>query len=112
MSMKTLKLAIGGGIAAVIFGCGVPYTYPSGSLYTGATAPHGMDRTETSGAGKSGDKHGESCVTGILGLVGFGDASLDAAKKAGGITELHSTELHYTSILGIYTQGCTEVHGK
>src|SRR5438105_4011538 len=76
MSMKTLlKLAIGGGVAAIIFGCGGGY--PSGSLYTGTQTPHGMDRTETSGAGKSGDKHGEACATGILGLVAFGDASLD-----------------------------------
>ena len=111
MSMKTLlKLAIGGGVAAIIFGCGGGY--PTGSLYTGTQTPHGMDRTETSGAGKSGDKHGEACATGILNLVAFGDASLDAAKKAGGITEVHSTEFHGTNILGIYMQGCTEAHGK
>ena len=111
MSMKTLlKLAIGGGLAAILFGCGVGY--PTGSLYTGIQIPHTMDRAETSGAGKTGDKHGEACATGILNIVAFGDASLDAAKKAGGITEVHSVEFHGTNILGIYMQGCTEAHGK
>jgi TRL-like protein family len=105
-----LKIATGGVIAMIAIGCG--YGYPVGSLYTGTQVPHGINRNETSGPGKTGDKHGEACATGILGAAAFGDASLDAAKKAGGITEIHSVEFHGTSILGIYTQGCTEVHGK
>lgn len=110
MSTKSLlKFAIGGGLAAILFGC-AGGGYPGGSLYTGTIVPNMM---ETSGGpGKTGDKHGESCATGILNLVAFGDASLDAAKKAGGVTEVHSVELHSTNILGIYMQGCTEVHGK
>jgi len=108
---KLLKGMLGGAMAVALFGCG--YGYPFGSLYTGASIPHGMDRTETSGAGKSGDKKGEACVTGILGLAAFGDASLDAAKKAGGITDVHSVEIHATDILGfVYATTCTEVHGK
>jgi len=109
--MSTLKFMLGGAMAVVLFGCA--YNYPSGSLYTGANIPHGMDRTETSGTGKSGDKKGEACVTGILGLAAFGDGSLDAAKKAGGITDVHSVEIHATDILGpVYQTTCTEVHGK
>jgi hypothetical protein len=108
---KLLKVLAGGAMAVVLFGCG--YSYPFGSIYTGASIPHGMDRAETSGAGKSGDKKGESCVTGILGLAAFGDGTLDAAKKAGGITDVHSVEIHATDILGfVYATTCTEVHGK
>lgn len=111
MSTKNLlKFATGGALAMILLGCGVGY--PTGSLYTGIQVPHGVNRNETSGAGKSGDKHGEACATGILWAVAFGDASLDAAKKAGGITEVHSVEFHGTNILGIYMQGCTEAHGK
>jgi hypothetical protein len=111
MSMKTLfKAATGAVLAAFVFGCG--YSYPVGSLYTGASIPHYSNINQTSGAAKSGDKVGEACATGILFAVAFGDATLDAAKKAGGITDVHSVEFHGTSILGIYTQGCTEVHGK
>ena len=112
MSTKTLlKFATGSAIAIILLGCG-GYGYPVGSLYTGTQVPHGINRNETSGPGKSGDKHGEACATGILGAAAFGDASLDAAKKAGGVTEIHSVEFHGTNILGLYTQGCTEVHGK
>ena len=111
MSTKNvLKFAAGGAMAVILIGCGVGY--PTGSLYTGIQVPHGVNRNETSGAGKSGDKAGEACATGILNAVAFGDASMDAAKKAGGITEVHSVEFHGTNILGLYMQGCTEVHGK
>ena len=112
MSTKNLlKIATGGAMAVILLGCG-GFGYPIGSLYTGIQTPSGINRAEVSGPGKSGDKAGEACATGILGAVAFGDASLDAAKKAGGITEVHSVEFHGTSILGIYSQGCTEVHGK
>lgn len=112
MSTKNLlKIATGGVMAFILIGCG-GIGYPIGSLYTGTQVPHGINRNETSGPGKTGDKHGEACATGILFAAAFGDASLDAAKKAGGITEIHSVEFHGTNILGVYTQGCTEVHGK
>lgn len=111
MSTKNLlKVAAGSAMALILFGCGVGY--PVGSLYTGIQVPSSMDRANVDGAGKTGDKAGEACATGILSLVAFGDASLDAAKKAGGISEVHSVEFHGTNILGIYAQGCTEVHGK
>lgn len=109
---KLLKAATGAVLATILVGCGFLGGYPTGSIYTGTQVPHGVNRNETSGAGKTGDKQGESCATGILGLAAFGDASLDAAKKAGGVSELHSVEFHSTNILGIYTQGCTVVHGK
>lgn len=108
---KLVKAAMGAALAMIVIGCG-GYGYPIGSIYTGTQVPHGMDRNETSGPGKTGDKQGEACATGILGLAAFGDASLDASKKAGGISEVHSVEFHGTSILGIYSQGCTVVHGK
>jgi hypothetical protein len=56
---------------------------------------------------------GQACATGIMGAVAWGDASLDAAKKAGSITEVHSVEFKPTVVaLGIYYQACTVVHGK
>ena len=105
-----IRTAISVGVVGVLFGCGA--SYPQGSLYTGVTQPHWLSRTEQAGAAKTGDKVGESCATGILYLVAFGDASTDAAKKAGGITDIHSIEFKGTNILGIYMKGCTEVHGK
>src|SRR5688572_14567574 len=100
-----IRTAISAGALLVIAGC----AYPSGSLYTGTTTPHYMQRHEAAGAARTGDKVGESCATGILSLVAWGDASTDAAKKAGGISDVHSVELKTTNILGIYVKGCTEV---
>ena len=105
---KLTKLATGAALATILIGCG----YPMGLIYSGTQIPHPMDRAEASGPGKTGDKQGEACATGILSLAAFGDASLDAAKKAGGVSEVHSVEFHGTNILGIYMQGCTVVHGK
>jgi hypothetical protein len=107
------KLAFIGGVTFIATGCAAfGGGYPSGSIYQGTTTPHGVDRLEMAGQAKTGDKSGEACATGILNLAAFGDASVDAAKKAGGISDVHSVELRVMNILGIYTQGCTEVHGK
>jgi TRL-like protein family len=111
--MKFATLAVLGIVAAGSFGCAaITGGYPSGSLYTGTQTPHGMMRLEGAGAGKGGTKTGESCATGILSIVAFGDATLASAKKAGGVTDVHSVEFGSMSILGIYTQGCTIVYGN
>jgi len=87
--------------------------YPAGVIYNGTTAPSMLDRVETSGAGKVGTKMGKACSTGILGVAAFGDASLDAAKRAGQITDVHSMEYEATAVLGfVYSQVCTVVHGN
>jgi hypothetical protein len=105
----------------IISGCVLMFTsgcsflgngYPSGSVYNSTTTPHAADRQELSGPAKTGDKSGEACATGILGAAAWGDASIDAAKKAAKISEVHSVELRSFSILGAYVVGCTEVHGK
>ena len=112
MSTKNLlKIAAGGVMTFILIGCG-GFGYPTGSLYTGTQVPHSMSRAEVTGPGKAGDRGGEACATGILGVVAFGDASLNGAKKAAQITEIHSVEFHETNILGLYSQGCTEVHGR
>jgi hypothetical protein len=87
--------------------------YPIGVVYNGTKMPHQMDRMEAAGPGRAADKEGTACATGILGAVAWGDASLDAAKKAGAISEVHSVEFKPTVVaFGIYYQACTVVHGK
>jgi hypothetical protein len=88
--------------------------YPVGILYNGTTIPQeDIDKAELGGAPKPGEKVGEACATGILGMVAWGDASVDAAKRAGGITEVHSVEYKPTAVLvGAYFSACTVVHGK
>lgn len=109
--MRLAKFGFFAAMLSIGTGCAF-FGYPSGSIYDGKTTPHGMTRLEAAGQAKTGDKVGEACATGILMLAAWGDASLDAAKKAGGITDVHSVEFKNFNVLGIYQQGCTEVHGK
>jgi hypothetical protein len=107
--MKTSTVGVVFGLALGASGCA---TYPYGAIYDGTTTPHGMMRVNGDGTNKTGSKRGEACATGILALIAWGDASLSAAKEAGGIKELHSVEMRDTNILFIYHQGCTVAHGE
>ncbi|MDP1947862.1 MAG: TRL-like family protein [Nitrospirota bacterium] len=57
-------------------------------------------------------KEGKACAYTVMGLFAGGDASVDAAKKAGGITEVASVDHSTLNILGITADWCTIVHGK
>jgi hypothetical protein len=93
-------------------GLGGCATYPYGVIYDSTTTPHGMMRVNGDGANKGGTKSGESCASGILGVAAWGDASVAAAKAAGGIKEVHSVEYKDTNYVFVYHVGCTVVHGE
>jgi len=57
-------------------------------------------------------KVGESSASGILGIVGVGDASLEAAMKNGGITKIHHVDHKVMSILCLYVKYTTIVYGE
>jgi hypothetical protein len=57
-------------------------------------------------------KEGKACAQTIMGLVAQGDASISAAKAAGGITEVAHIDYTAHSILGIVADFCTIVKGK
>ena len=57
-------------------------------------------------------KEGKACASTILGLVATGDASIQAAKTAGGITEVSYVDHSAKSVLGIVGEWCTIVKGK
>lgn len=87
--------------------------YPVGLIYNGTKVPSTLDRVEVSGENKAGPKVGKSCASGVLGVAAWGDASIDAAKRAGGITSVHSVEYDAMAILGfVYVNACTVVHGS
>jgi hypothetical protein len=77
----------------------------TGGIYQGYTVGSSV------GPGAPG-KTGESCAMSILGAVAIGDASVDAAKKAGGITQVATIDHESFSILGIYGNVCTVVKGS
>ena len=60
----------------------------------------------------SGSKVGKATSTTYLALWAEGDASIDAAKKNGGITTVSSVDVKVDSILGIITTFTTTVRGN
>lgn len=58
-----------------------------------------------------GDKYGESCARSILGLVAYGDASVDAAATPAGIRKINTINLDSFSLFGVYSSLCTVVRG-
>jgi hypothetical protein len=63
-------------------------------------------------ANQAGRKRGEACTTNILGLASYGDASLSAAMKNGGITVVSSADHYYKSVIGVWGRVCLIVTGN
>ena len=58
-------------------------------------------------------KKGEACGMSILGIIAIGDASIDTARRNGGIRSISTVDEQFTSILmGLYSSKCTIVRGK
>lgn len=104
--MKLLTILLGLVSGLVVSGCAVAAPgIVTGGIYSGYTVGSSV------GPG-SGAKTGEACAMSILGVVAIGDASIDAAKAAGGVAQVASVDHHAFSILGIYGTLCTEVKGQ
>ncbi len=95
----TTALAIS---ACVLSSCGAPLV---GAAYTDITVPV-MATTA------SASKVGTATSTTYLSLWAEGDASIEAAKKNGGITTVSSVDTKVKSILGVYTTYTTTVRGN
>jgi hypothetical protein len=89
-----------------ISGCMIVASPVMGSLFT--EAKYGDTATSSTGA----SKEGKACATSILGWIATGDASISAAKAAGGITEVSSVDHTAKNILGFFGEWCTVVKGK
>lgn len=91
----------------LVSGCALPTRFPLvGVLYTGVQ--QGVTATAQLSV-----KRGEACAMHILGLIATGDASIDAARKNGGIRSISTVDEQVSSfLLGLYSQVCTVVHGK
>lgn len=103
--MKTLWAVVAIVVLGLV-GC-MPVASPViGGIYTKAS--YGAMATSHSEA----PKVGKACAQSILGLVATGDASIEAAKKAGGITDVAYVDHTASNILGIVGEWCTIVRGK
>lgn len=98
---KTLAL-----MALIIMGvsCSTINTTNSGMLFIDAKS------TTMVSDGTNATKMGSACTTGVIGIV-TGDSSIEAAMKAGNIKKVSFVDHKAKSVLGIYTEYCTIVHG-
>jgi hypothetical protein len=79
--------------------------FVSGLIYSGYKSPGVVGTAQPA-------KIGEACASSILGWIAQGDASIEAAKKAGGITQIAWVDHDQFVILGVYATTCTVVHGQ
>ena len=94
-------------LCAFLFVTGCATLYPAGFIYTNINLP--VTATANSG---TATKVGISQSTSILGAVAIGDASIEAAKKNGGITKVHHVDYGVKNILGIFGTYTTTVYGE
>ncbi len=86
-------------------GCASPGVGPKGIFFTQA-------KLGVFGTGEPSSKFGIACVHSILGLIAFGDGSIEKAKKNGSIETVYEVNWETQSILGIYAKLCVEAGGK
>jgi TRL-like protein family len=80
-------------------------TFATGTIYSGYKSGGQLGTAQVG-------KTGEACVSSILGAIAMGDASIETAKKAGGITQVAHVDHEQFSVLGVYATSCTIVHGQ
>jgi hypothetical protein len=100
-------MALALGLVASAAGCAwAPTPAGTGSIFTQVKYP-----VEATGA-NTASKTGKAQATNILGWVVTGDASIEAAAKAGGITKIHSIDADVFSVLGIFATYTVTVKGE
>lgn len=105
--MKKLMTSVACAACALLMtSCAMNNLAPqTGYVYQSQKAP-GMVTSNSLGS-----KVGTAEATSILGAIGMGDASIDAAAKAGGIKRISHVDYEVSNILGIYAKHTTIVYG-
>jgi len=97
-------------LLAATAGCG---TTPFGVFYTGTKGVRKGTVVEASDGVRPGPRQGKACASAVLGAAAWGDMSLEAAKKASGITRVDTLDYSSTRILlGLYVKNCTIITGE
>ncbi len=99
-------IAAGAGML-LLASCAAVSSPATGYIYSEVS--HGTDVGDGAAAAT---KSGKGCLTSILGWVATGDASIDTAKRNGGITRIAYIDHTSKSILGVYAEYCTVVRGE
>lgn len=81
----------------------------SGCVYSHVKLPLDTDVEATS----LGSKQGEASVQSVAWLVGWGDASVEAAARNGGLQVINHMDVEtFTILFGLYTRNTTIVYGN
>ena len=102
---KTIVTFIACASLCFVIGCATPY--PIGTVYTELKLPVAV----TANSGTSTKVGTAKCIS-VLTLVALGDASIEAAKKDGGITKVHHIDWEVENILGIIGKYKVTVYGE
>ena len=99
-------------IAILCAGCAgwvsAPFSPPPGLMFSQVKAPLDVDYDKTT----LGPKEGKAEATCILGLFSFGDCSIQAAAKDGGITTINHADYQVENVLGIFSKTTVIVYGE
>ncbi len=68
--------------------------------------------THSATSNQAGNRIGEACALSILGLISTGDASIEAARRNGGITLISGVDETFNNYLGLYSKSCVVVRGR
>jgi hypothetical protein len=111
MKRILLSVTLAAFCLSMLTGCGAMIAMGGGGLFyqdtkmpSGSVAYYGPTTTSTG-------KVGKASMTSILGILITGDASLDAAMRASGMTKLHHVDTQLTNILGIIATYTTIAYG-
>ena len=103
--MRILTAALIASLALMFTtGCVQSPTGP-GLIYMNVKGPLGP------GGGENAMKKGKSCARVILALFAWGDASIESAKRAGGIREVTTIDHESFNFIG-FGSFCTVVYGE
>jgi hypothetical protein len=90
-------------------GCySAPVVPPVGMLYSDIDAP----LTTEYSAQNVTMKEGMASSMSILGLIAWGDCSVEAAAKAGSLGQVNYADYHYFNVLGVYQKFTVKAYGQ
>lgn len=114
ITVPTMRVILAAAALSALIALSGCSTTPIGAIYTNMQISPIVNQAGEAGGelGKSASKSGEACAQGVLALAAWGEASIEAAKKAGGISEVVSVDARSYSILGVYQKYCVIVRGN
>jgi len=106
------RLAVGALCSVVLMavGCVVaPVVPPQGAAFSNVKAPISTEYNQQTPVPAKTGTTSSAC---ILGLVAWGDASVDGAVEAGNLSQVNYVDYTYLNVLGIYQRFTVAAHGE